>query len=63
MSDAALPLPDRKTTSRSADRFRGESLAMRIVLIAVSLAFLLLFLFLPLLTVFVEAGAKGWAAY
>lgn len=36
---------------------------MQIVLIAVSLAFLLLFLLLPLVTVFVEAAAKGWEAY
>ncbi len=42
---------------------RGESLVVRCLLIAVSLAFLALFLLLPLVSVFVEAGARGFAAY
>ena len=62
MSDAALPSAA-ATPPRTANRVRGESLIVQIVLIAVSLAFLLLFLLLPLVTVFIEAGAKGWEAY
>jgi sulfate transport system permease protein len=64
MSDAAFPLPDDDTAARRDNRrVRGESVAVQIILIAVSLAFLLLFLLLPLVTVFVEAGARGWQAY
>jgi sulfate transport system permease protein len=62
MSDAALPFataPQR----RPARRATGESLPVRVGLIAVSLAFLALFLLLPLVSVFVEAGARGWQAY
>lgn len=59
MSDATLPSAARPATRRA----HGESLGVQIALIAISLAFLLLFLLLPLVTVFVEAGAKGWAAY
>jgi sulfate transport system permease protein len=63
MSDATLPSAG--ATQRSSDirRARGESLGVRVALIAISLVFLLLFLLLPLVTVFVEAGAKGWEAY
>jgi sulfate transport system permease protein len=53
MSEAALP----------SGRPRGESLIVRAVLIGVSLAFLSLFLLLPLATVFIEAGSKGWEAW
>jgi len=60
MSDAAQPFVAAPARRSSA---RGESLGVRIALIAVSLAFLLLFLALPLAAVFVEAGAKGWQAY
>jgi sulfate transport system permease protein len=64
MSDAAFPLPDDDTAARRDNRrIRGESVAVQIILIAVSLGFLLLFLLLPLVTVFVEAGARGWQAY
>ncbi|MCO5093282.1 sulfate ABC transporter permease subunit CysW [Bosea sp. (in: a-proteobacteria)] len=56
MSDAALP-------SGRAARARGESPVVRALLIGVSLAFLMLFLLLPLATVFIEAGSKGWEAY
>src|SRR6478736_2185159 len=59
MSDATLPSAARPATRRA----HGESLGVQIALIAISLAFLLLFLLLPLVTVFVEAGANGWAAY
>jgi sulfate transport system permease protein len=68
MSDATLPQRDAAlstlTTKPRADRrVSGESPTVQLLLIAVSLAFLLLFLLLPLITVFVEAGARGWAAY
>ncbi|MGX5733559.1 sulfate ABC transporter permease subunit CysW [Bosea thiooxidans] len=61
MSDAAQPFVAAPPARRSSAR--GESLGVRIALIAVSLGFLLLFLMLPLAAVFVEAGAKGWEAY
>lgn len=53
------------TTSRSAHRgaARGESLIVRVLLIAVALTFLGLFLALPLATVFAEAFARGAAAW
>ncbi|SEF89056.1 sulfate ABC transporter permease subunit CysW [Bosea lathyri] len=64
MSDAALPLKTNDLATRRDDRrVRGESVAVQILLIGLSLAFLLLFLLLPLITVFVEAGARGWEAY
>lgn len=64
MSDAALDPPAAPAAARPAGgRVRSESLGVRVVLVAVSLAFLSLFLFLPLITVFVEAAARGWEAY
>ena len=63
MSDATLPAAITAEPSRKASRARGESPVVQFVLIAVSLAFLLLFLLLPLVTVFIEAAAKGWEAY
>src|SRR5471032_2889010 len=36
---------------------------VRIVLVSVALAFLALFLFVPLVAVFAEAFKKGWQAY
>ncbi len=62
MSDVALPLAVSPASSRRAARVRGEPVAVQAVLIAISLAFLTLFLLLPLVSVFVEAGARGWAA-
>jgi sulfate transport system permease protein len=64
MSDSALP-QFRTDTARTRDtrRIRGEGIVVRAVLIGVSLAFLGLFLLLPLASVFVEAGARGWTAY
>ncbi|AZO81243.1 sulfate ABC transporter permease subunit CysW [Bosea sp. Tri-49] len=49
--------------ARAARRIKGESRIVQFVLVVVSLAFLCLFLFLPLISVFVEAGARGWQAY
>lgn len=62
MSDAALPAGP-VTARRETIRARGEGRLVQVVLIAVSLAFLLLFLLLPLAAVFVEAAARGWKAY
>ncbi|MBX9619380.1 MAG: sulfate ABC transporter permease subunit CysW [Hyphomicrobiales bacterium] len=42
---------------------RGESLAVRVVLIGIALAFVSLMLVLPLLSVFTEALRKGWDVY
>lgn len=61
MSEVAAPFVPAAPARRSSAR--GESLGVRIGLIAVSLVFLLLFLALPLASVFVEASAKGWEAY
>lgn len=64
MSDASLPLQaEDLEPARAARRISGESRLVQWLLVAISLAFLCLFLFLPLITVFVEAGARGWQAY
>ena len=63
MSDAALTTAPSLGAAPRQQPIRGESLPVRILLIAVALAFLALFLFLPLVSVFVEAGARGWQAY
>lgn len=64
MSDASLPYQiEDLAPARAARRVKGESRLVQFVLVGVSLAFLCLFLFLPLISVFVEAGARGWQAY
>jgi sulfate transport system permease protein len=64
MSDASLPYQiEDLAPARAARRVKGESRLVQFVLVTVSLAFLCLFLFLPLISVFVEAGARGWQAY
>jgi sulfate transport system permease protein len=64
MSDASLPYQiEDLAPARAARRIKGESRLVQFVLVGVSLAFLCLFLFLPLISVFVEAGARGWQAY
>ena len=64
MSDATLPsAPVANARPRSHVRVRGESRIVQFGLIATSLVFLALFLFLPIVAVFVEAGARGWQAY
>jgi len=64
MSDASLPYQiEDLAPARAARRVKGESRIVQFVLVGVSLAFLCLFLFLPLISVFVEAGARGWQAY
>jgi sulfate transport system permease protein len=63
MSDATMASISAVPPRRGLGRARGESTAVKVALIAVSLAFLLLFLLLPLVAVFIEAAAKGWEAY
>ena len=59
--------PTTRSTSRDATRKsrRGteESPLVKWLLIGVSLVFVLMFLFLPLLNVFAQALAKGWNGY
>jgi sulfate transport system permease protein len=62
MSDPALPHPTDDRASQCEPRI-GESRLVQGVLIGMSLAFLLLFLFLPLIVVFVEAFSRGWEAF
>ncbi|HET9653580.1 MAG TPA: sulfate ABC transporter permease subunit CysW [Usitatibacter sp.] len=54
--DACIPLQD------DGERTSPQALVPPL-LIAVALAYLAVFLFLPLLVVFIEALAKGWSAY
>jgi sulfate transport system permease protein len=64
MSDASLPYQiEDLAPARAARRVKGESRLVQFLLVGISLAFLCLFLFLPLISVFVEAGARGWQAY
>lgn len=64
MSDASLPYQiEDLAPARAARRIKGESRVVQFLLVGISLAFLCLFLFLPLISVFVEAGARGWQAY
>ena len=64
MSDASLPYQiEDLAPARAARRVKGESRLVQVLLVGISLAFLCLFLFLPLISVFVEAGARGWQAY
>jgi sulfate transport system permease protein len=64
MSDATLQGQAARPAAPHAERRIGsESPLVQVLLIAVSLAFLALFLLLPLVSVFVEAGARGWVAY
>jgi len=53
---ASTPVPRVRAAS-------GEAAWVRVLLIAVALLFLTLFLFVPLVAVFVEAFAKGWHTY
>ena len=67
---AATPVPGKTQTMPTASRpelprsrHLGESRAVRWLLIGIALAFLVLFLFVPLLAVFVKAFEKGLAAF
>ncbi len=56
-------LAEQVIAKRWTRRVRGESRPVQILLIGLALAFLTLFLFLPLAAVFVEAASRGWSAY
>jgi sulfate/thiosulfate transport system permease protein len=58
----ALGAPPRLTFN-SADHATREPRLVQVMLIATALAFLALFLFMPLAAVFAEALKKGWATY
>ena len=60
MAAAAPPVA---TRTRHVARATSEPLLVKVVLTATALAFLAVFLLVPLAAVFVEALAKGWAAY
>ncbi|GGC97464.1 sulfate ABC transporter permease subunit CysW [Undibacterium terreum] len=74
MSTAALPLTENTAASEALARARRaepvptlaatmEPLWVRVVLVTIGLAFLTLFLFVPLAAVFAEAFKKGWHVY
>lgn len=59
---SAIPIP--RTTARVAWRNpTGEAWWVRVLLVSISIAFLSLFLLVPLLAVFTEALRKGFEAY
>src|SRR6185369_1604213 len=58
-----MPMQLSNLHQRGANNGVGEPAAVRRLLIAVALAFLALFLLLPLAAVFVQALDKGWQAY
>jgi sulfate/thiosulfate transport system permease protein len=60
MAATALPL---RRSRRVAIRATTEPLLVKLLLVATAVGFLALFLVVPLVAVFVEAFAKGWAAY
>jgi sulfate/thiosulfate transport system permease protein len=60
MAATALPL---RRSRRVAIRATTEPLLVKLLLVATAVGFLSLFLVVPLVAVFVEAFAKGWAAY
>jgi sulfate transport system permease protein len=60
---AVIALHSTTAIPRGATEATSEARWVRIVLIGLALAFLILFLFLPLLAVFVEAFRKGAQAY
>lgn len=57
MSDRVLPL------AHNPERATGETVPTRIVLIGIAVLFLVGILFLPLVTVFIEALRKGWGTF
>ena len=60
---AALPAARPGVAPRALRSATGEAPWVRRVLIGVALAFLTLFLFVPLVTVFHEAFKRGWDVY
>jgi sulfate transport system permease protein len=59
----AATAPALRARPRAAPRATGEPLAVRALVTAVALGFLVLFLVVPLVAVFAQALEKGWAAY
>lgn len=61
---ATLPLPlSANRSATHAPAATGEPAWLRLTLIGIALAFLTLFLFVPLVAVFSQAFAKGWETY
>jgi sulfate/thiosulfate transport system permease protein len=58
-----MTLPDATTPAEGRSRSLREPSAIGTVLTVVALAYLLLFLVVPLVAVFAQALEKGWAAY
>ncbi len=59
----SVPVSPFKKSTRASDRAQTEPAVVRWTLTAVALAFLGLFLFVPLTAVFSQALEKGWGAY
>ena len=60
---SAAEAPQAGVAPRSLQSATTEAAWVRLALIAIALAFLTLFLFVPLVTVFYEAFKKGWDVY
>jgi sulfate transport system permease protein len=60
---AATPTPSNASATKKSQRGTEESPIVKWLLISLALAFCLVFLLLPLVNVFVQAFAKGWAFY
>jgi sulfate transport system permease protein len=60
---AAIPTNHRAGALKKSERGTEESPLIKWALIIIALAFCLVFLFLPLLNVFVQALGKGWTFY
>jgi len=60
---SAAEAPQAGVAPRSLQSATTEAAWVRLALIAIALAFLTLFLFVPLVTVFYEAFKKGWYVY
>jgi sulfate transport system permease protein len=63
MNTVVLPVPQAGVAPRAMQSATTELPWVRVALIAVALAFLTLFLFVPLVAVFFEAFKKGWEVY
>jgi sulfate/thiosulfate transport system permease protein len=64
MNAVVLPAPaGERTAPRRVRAATAETPWVRVLLIGLALGFMMLFLFVPLLTVFYEAFKKGWSVY
>ncbi len=65
MADAAfaVPGPQRARSRYASNPAIREVASVRALVLAISLAFFVIFLLLPLIAVFVEALRRGWAVY